>query len=63
MSKDRYEFISLGRLHILDAHEKGSDLRLDTQPSPETGQAYAFGCLLDEAYARRVLNDLAVAVD
>ena len=63
MSEESHEFISLRKFHILDAHEKGMALRLETQPSPDTGLPYAFGCLLDEEYARRVLKELAVAVD
>lgn len=63
MSQEGNEFISPRKFHILDAHDKGLALRLETQLSPETGLAYAFGCLPDEDYARRVLDEFADAVN
>ncbi|MDE0256729.1 MAG: hypothetical protein OYG32_18190 [Rhodospirillaceae bacterium] len=63
MSREGDEFISLRRFRILDAREKGLALRLETRPSPETGLAYASGCLLDEEYARRVPAEFADSVE
>ena len=57
------DFITLEKADIVDAQEYGLAIRLETRPSPTTGQVHYFGCLLDESQARQLSKGLASAVE
>ena len=61
MSKE-HDFLPLATGDFHDAGDEGLALRLATEPSPETGRAFHFGCLLDAKSGKMLLEGLASAL-
>ena len=55
-------FLPLGPCDFHDAGEEGLAMRLSTQPSPVTGKAFHFGCLLNAESGKEFLQALATVM-
>ena len=60
---EAHEFVSLRKINFMDVGEQGLALRLETQHSPTHGQAYAFGCLMNESQGRQFLQEFSNALE
>ena len=61
MSDDN--FMLLEKAVFADAGRSGLAVRLETQPSPATGRAFALGFRLDQKRGKILLQELASALE
>ena len=59
---DDHDFMLLQKADFHDAGDEGLAIRLQTEPSPTTGRAYAIGFLLDPTRGMKLLEELTTAL-